>query len=231
MHGYIEHALQRFCHDKPSQPQHAPHKWEKPQYGAKIQYVNAPDNITRVQQVLGTLLYYGPAVDNTMLTAIGSITMQQAKGTEARLPSYSTTEASIGFIASDMVLWVDSDASYLSENKARSRAGGYHFLSSHPKNPDIAPITTDPPPPSNGPIHVLCQIMRKVLSSAAEAELGALFHNAKEACPIRTSLEELGHLQTLSYFLAKGKFKSSRLFHQTSPSITPSESSSILSPH
>ena len=85
MHGYIEHALQRFCHDKPSQPQHAPHKWEKPQYGAKIQYVNAPDNITRVQQVLGTLLYYGPAVDNTMLTAIGSITMQQAKGTEATM--------------------------------------------------------------------------------------------------------------------------------------------------
>jgi hypothetical protein len=37
--------------------------------------------------------------------------------------------------------------------------------------------------------------MREVLSSAAEAELGALFHNAKEVCPIRTSLEELGHAQ------------------------------------
>jgi hypothetical protein len=37
--------------------------------------------------------------------------------------------------------------------------------------------------------------MREVVSSAAEAELAALFHNGKEACPIRISLEELGHPQ------------------------------------
>ena len=32
-------------------------------------------------------------------------------------------------------------------------------------------------------------------ASAAEAELGALFHNGKEACPLRIGLEELGHPQ------------------------------------
>jgi hypothetical protein len=37
--------------------------------------------------------------------------------------------------------------------------------------------------------------MREVVSSAAEAELAALFHNGKEACPLRITLEELGHLQ------------------------------------
>ena len=37
--------------------------------------------------------------------------------------------------------------------------------------------------------------MREVLSSAAEAELGALFHNGKEACPLRIALEEMGHPQ------------------------------------
>jgi hypothetical protein len=37
--------------------------------------------------------------------------------------------------------------------------------------------------------------MREVVSSAAEAELAALFHNGKEACPIRITLEELGHPQ------------------------------------
>ena len=211
MPGYIERALQRFCHDKPSRPQHAPHTWEKPQYGAKTQYAPAPDttpalsaeDTTRVQQVLGTLLYYGRAIDNTILTAVGSIATQQASGTAAtmkaitHLLNYCAThpEATVRFIASDMVLWVDSDASYLSENKARSRAGGFHFLSNRPKHPDIAPTANDAPPPNNGPIHVLCQIMREVVSSAAEAELGALFHNAKEACPIRTSLEELGHPQ------------------------------------
>ena len=34
-----------------------------------------------------------------------------------------------------------------------------------------------------------------MVSSAAEAELAALFHNGKESCPIRTTLEELGHPQ------------------------------------
>ena len=37
--------------------------------------------------------------------------------------------------------------------------------------------------------------MKKVLSSAAEAEFGALFHNTKEATPLRTTLAELGHPQ------------------------------------
>jgi hypothetical protein len=37
--------------------------------------------------------------------------------------------------------------------------------------------------------------MREVVSSAAEAELAALFHNGKDACPIRVCLEELGHPQ------------------------------------
>jgi hypothetical protein len=37
--------------------------------------------------------------------------------------------------------------------------------------------------------------MREVVSSAAEAELAALFHNGKEACPLCITLEELGHLQ------------------------------------
>ena len=33
------------------------------------------------------------------------------------------------------------------------------------------------------------------MSSAAEAELGALFLNSKTAFPMRETLEELGHLQ------------------------------------
>jgi hypothetical protein len=37
--------------------------------------------------------------------------------------------------------------------------------------------------------------MREIASSAAKAELGALFHGGKEACSIQTTLEEMGHLQ------------------------------------
>ena len=71
--------------------------------------------------------------------------------------------------------------------KARSRAGGHYFLGSIPQ--DGKPIFL------NGPIHSLCAILKFVASSAAEAELGALFLNAREAKIIRLILIELGHPQ------------------------------------
>jgi hypothetical protein len=211
MPGYIERALQRFQHPNPSRPQHAPHAWEQVQYGAKTQYAPLPDDsplldaadTKRVQEVLGTLLFYARAIDSTLLAAIGELASQQAHGTAAtmkglvHLLNYCSThpDAQIRFHKSDMVLWVESDASYLSVSKARSRAGGYFFLSHRLIDPTRAPLPTDPAPPPNGAVAVLCQIMREVVSSAAEAELAALFHNGKEACPMRITLEELGHPQ------------------------------------
>ena len=211
MPGYIERALQRFQHPAPSRPQHAPHAWEVVQYGAKTQYAPLPDaspaldaaDTKRVQEILGTLLFYARAVDSTLLAAIGELASQQAHGTAAtmrgivHLLNYCAThpDAQVRYHKSDMILWVESDASYLSVSKARSRAGGYFFLSSRPIDPTKAPGPNDPAPPANGAIAVLCQIMREVVSSAAEAELAALFHNGKDACPMRITLEELGHPQ------------------------------------
>jgi hypothetical protein len=82
-------------------------------------------------------------------------------------------DAIIRYRASDMILNVNSDASYLSAPKAHSRAGGYFFLGSLQCNGD--PIKL------NGDIHVTCTILKLVAASAAEAELGALFLNAQEA--------------------------------------------------
>ena len=50
-------------------------------------------------------------------------------------------------------------------------------------------------PPYNGSILNVAQIIKAVMSSAAEAELGALFINAREAVHIRNILEEMGHPQ------------------------------------
>ena len=47
----------------------------------------------------------------------------------------------------------------------------------------------------NGAIHITCTILKLVMASAAEAELGALFLNAQEAKVLRLVLEELGHPQ------------------------------------
>ena len=86
-----------------------------------------------------------------------------------------------------MVLNVHSDASYLSETRAQSRVGGYYLLGSNPKENE--PIQL------NGNVYTLSTILKFVVASAAEAELGALFHNAKEAKVLRLALQELGHPQ------------------------------------
>ena len=86
-----------------------------------------------------------------------------------------------------MILNIHSDASYLSESKARSRACGHYFLGWVPK--DGEPIKL------NGAIFTLCNVLKWVVASAAEAELGALFLNCKEGKVMRTILEEMGHTQ------------------------------------
>ncbi len=83
-----------------------------------------------------------------------------------------------------MVLVVHSDASYLSEPKARSRAGGHFFMSSDTKDPT-----------NNGTVLNIAQLIKAVMLLAAEAELGALYINACEAVPQRQLLEEMGHPQ------------------------------------
>jgi hypothetical protein len=50
-------------------------------------------------------------------------------------------------------------------------------------------------PTNNGAVLNISQIIRAIMSSAAEAELGALFINAKTAVSIRHTLIELGHPQ------------------------------------
>jgi hypothetical protein len=151
-----------------------------------------PTEIKRLQEVIGTLLYYARAVDNTMLVALSTLAAAQTKGTEqtaeacTKLLNYAATHpnAVVRYKASDMILHIHSDASYLSEPQARSRVGGFFFLGNGTENPPI-----------NGAIQVISQIMNNVLASAAEAEVGGLFINGQAACPIRTTLTELGHQQ------------------------------------
>jgi hypothetical protein len=80
-----------------------------------------------------------------------------------------------------MILAAHSDAAYLNISKARSRAGAHIMCS---KN--------DPIPSHNGPVLTISQIIKFVMSSAAEAELSGLFICAKEMTPLWQSLIEMG---------------------------------------
>ena len=79
-----------------------------------------------------------------------------------------------------MILAVHSDAGYLNEENARSRAGGHHFLS------EDVPLS-----PNNGAIHNVAEIIKGVMSSSAEAETGGLYINARKAVEERSILEEI----------------------------------------
>jgi hypothetical protein len=206
MPGYVEKALQRFQHPKPLKSQHSPYPWLKPQYGAKTQFTAKPDTgeplsaeqVTRLQQIIGVFLYYARAVDSTMLVALGTLAAAQTHATTntikhtTQLLDYAATHpnASVRYVPSEMILHVHSDASYLSESEARSRAGGLFFLGNHPTSSTL-PLS----PVINGAVHINSQIMKNVLASAAEAEVAACFLNAQDACMVRSTLADLGHPQ------------------------------------
>eukprot|EP00804_Cyclotella_cryptica_P015402 CCRYP_008024-RA/>CCRYP_008024-RA protein AED:0.10 eAED:0.10 QI:0/-1/0/1/-1/1/1/0/936 len=199
MPGYVKKALTQFQHVlKKKQQQPFPHA--PIVYGAKQQFAKSASTAPLVseqdknfiQRVCGKFLFLGRAVDSTLLTPLSALASQSAQPTTdtmkqtQQLLDYLGTqdEAVLTYSASKMILTVHSDASYLSEPKARSRAGGHFFLS------DNSSI-----PPNNGAILNIAHIIKHVMSSATEAELAALYINAREAVYIRIILEEMGHKQ------------------------------------
>jgi hypothetical protein len=176
--NYVQKALKQFQH-KAGKLQYAPYQSTPIQYGAKKQYATQElevplldDKAKRfIQQVCGKFLFLSTAVHSTILCPISAIASQSSKPTEdimqqtLQLLDYLATQedAVLLYHASDMVLAVHSDTSYLSEPKARSQAGGHYFLSSD---------TTVPP--NNGAILNIAHIIKNVMSSATETELAEL---------------------------------------------------------
>ena len=203
MPNYVHKQLTKYNHSPPKKRQNCPYAPEPKKYGKSAQYITpepecpAVDATDKkyVQQVVGSFLYYARAIDMTILHALNSIAAESSKPTKRAMERvrqlldymYSNPNAIIRFRRSDMILNVHSDASYQTASRARSRAGGYFFLGSIPKNGQ--PIKL------NGNIAITCAILKLVAASAAEAELGALFLNTQEAQIIRLTLMEMGHPQ------------------------------------
>eukprot|EP00957_Ditylum_brightwellii_P030420 2304081-Ditylum_brightwellii.AAC.1 len=89
MPGYVLKALEKFQHEKPKFPQFAPHKWNQPAYGQKVQYATAPnasDHLNLkgqclIQSIVGAFLYYIRAIDPTILVALNELGTQQSAPT------------------------------------------------------------------------------------------------------------------------------------------------------
>eukprot|EP00957_Ditylum_brightwellii_P071752 5454396-Ditylum_brightwellii.AAC.1 len=132
--------------------------------------------------------------------AINAIAAKQASPTEktakalTHLLNYCATfpNAVVRYKASGMVLHIHSDASYMSAAEACSQAGGHFYLSVASADPNKQPAM---PPPPNGLVHIVCKVIRNVMSSAAEAEIGVLYVNTCKGEELRLALKEIGHPQ------------------------------------
>jgi hypothetical protein len=84
-----------------------------------------------------------------------------------------------------MILHIHSDASYLSVSNARRRPGGLFFCGDKPPKEDTL----------NGSILNVASVIKNVVASAAESEVGVCFQNTQSGAPLRVTLTELGHTQ------------------------------------
>jgi hypothetical protein len=144
MPAYATKKLQEYNHIKSKTIQTCPYTPDPKQFGLEAQCPLPPDSlpkldkkgIKRVQQIVGSILYYAQAVDMTVLIALSTIAIEQTTATEKTMAkcvqllnylAYHST-AKVRFYASDMIMNIHSDASYLSAGSARSRTCRHFFM-------------------------------------------------------------------------------------------------------
>jgi hypothetical protein len=188
MSGYVSNVLSKSQHDSPKHPQHTPSRYITPVYSTKTQYATRDETppltaqqCLTIQKVSGSVLYYARAVDPAVLMPLNDITTDQTKATEKtqaatnQMSDYLATHpyATIRYHASGMVLHIHSDASYISVSNAGSRLGGLFFFGN--KSPKQEAL--------NGSILNVAAVIKNVVATAAESEVGACFHNAQSGAP------------------------------------------------
>jgi hypothetical protein len=200
MPGYIKAALHKYQHPAPARPKHAPHTCNPPIYGAKTQFVTetttspalSNKEINKLQQLTGTLLYYDRDVDPTLIMPINVLQTINSHTRHSR-QSHKTFELL------QHSPWIKNTISFIWHYSTHSQ---WCFISLrrwskkqvwgvilHGKRNKTSEKTHKRSNFDN------IKVLKHGISSAAEAEIGAVFINAKEGAVLRTTLEELGHKQ------------------------------------
>ena len=135
MPNYVNKVLLQIQHIRKGKLQHSPSLYTAPQYGKKQQMTDIdtsePMKATEkkeLQGVTGKFLYYGRAVDDTMLHVLNCLSTQVNRWTKKTMKAlkhfldycYDNPNAVKLYVASDMILFIDSDAAYLVEYETRS---------------------------------------------------------------------------------------------------------------
>ena len=165
--------------------QYSPHRNRPIDYGGKQKIVQPTDTspsiddkgINIFQCIVGALLYVRIEFNNKLLVALSNTQYQQSGETEdtadaiQQLIDYVATypDNDIIFRKIDMILEAHAHVGFLNESKARSRAGAHIFLSEN-----------DPKAKLNDPVLTIAQIIKNVMTSAAEAKMAALYITDKK---------------------------------------------------
>ena len=107
-----------------------------------------------IQQVVGTFLYYGRALDCTMIPALNTISTQQEMPTQLTIQraqqhldySYTYANVFVRIYASDTQFEVDSDAAFLVLSNSKRRIEGYFCFLHHQDSPNIRHANNGPIP-------------------------------------------------------------------------------------
>jgi hypothetical protein len=207
MPTYVAAGIARFCPSGLPLSANTPGIYVPPQYGAPNLGATIDDtppvsplDKQFIMEVVGYFLYYARIIDHRMLPCLTFISKKQSAPTEATLAAthhflrYAAhhQEFKVTTHASDMILTVISDGSHLSQEKAGSIAGGYHYLGNTGASQyDI-----------NAPIHALCSSIPTVCGAASETEYAALYLNAQHAYFERSVLDALGYTQPPNHLYA-----------------------------
>jgi hypothetical protein len=169
-------------------------------YGAKTQYATTdetpPLSATQcltIQKVTGSILYYARAVDPTVLMPPNDIATEQTKATEKNTGHHKSI---IGFSGNapgrhHQISCLRHDFAHPQRRlkpfglKRTKPAGRSVFLRQQTPEQDQL----------NGSILNVASVIKNMVASAAESEVGACFHNAQSGAPLRVTLTELGHIQ------------------------------------
>jgi hypothetical protein len=189
-HG-VQHTTSPFIYTPPSYGSSAP------QFPTSLD--NSPSAIPsqakELQVAIGYLLYYERAVDARLLPATCALSSEQAllasdtMNRPDRLLGYAAAHPNGQkiFLASEMVLRLMSNVSYLSRPRAGSVTASFHYLVDHSNQ---APL--------NHPISTHSTRIPVVCSFVTEAEYGGVFAAGRIAINERQILADMGYPQPLT---------------------------------
>ena len=171
--------------------------------GPSLQRRLIPAAAKRIQENVGSLLFYARGVDPTILPTVNLLVSLQSSPTQDvadiadRLLQYCSRYPNneLVYHASNMTLFIQVDASYLSRSNARCVAGGICYLS----NKGLS--NQGQPEQINGAIHAVSSIIPSVVASVAEAEYAALFMLAQEGEYLRRVLDDMRYPQAPTLIL------------------------------